>query len=193
MTAAEEIRAADLMRSAQAGDQMAYAELLALLTGATRRAARGRVGNVAWLDDVVQETLLSVHKARHTWDSSRPFGPWFRAIVAHRTVDVYRRERRVSSREQADDALEAMAQPVARNGFDTREDVDMDAVRAALAALPARQRDIVEGLKLRDETVKGLAARHGMSESAVKVMAHRGYKRLRALLGGGTAKPETKV
>lgn len=183
MTAAEETRAADLMRSAQAGDQIAYAELLALLTGATKRVARGRVGNVAWLDDVVQETLLSVHRARHTWDPSRPFGPWFRAIVAHRTVDVYRRERRVSSREQGDDALDAVAQPVAGDGFDAREDVDMAAVRAALGALPARQRDIVEGLKLRDESVKGLAARHGMSESAVKVMAHRGYKRLRALLG----------
>ena len=193
MTAAEETRAADLMRSAQKGDQMAYADLLALLTGATRRVARGRVGNVAWLDDVVQETLLSVHKARHTWDPSRPFGPWFRAIVVHRTIDVYRRERRVSSREQADDALEAVAQPVV---MDVREDpdgVDMGAVRAALAALPARQRDIVEGLKLRDDTVKGLAARHGMSESAVKVMAHRGYKRLRALLGGGTGKPETRT
>jgi RNA polymerase sigma-70 factor (ECF subfamily) len=60
----------------------------------------------------------------------------------------------------------------------------MTAVHAALAALPARQRDIVEGLKLREESVKSLAARHGMSESAVKVMAHRGYKRLRTLLGG---------
>lgn len=193
MTATEEARAADLMRSAQGGDQMAYAELLVLLTGATRRVARGRVGGVSWLDDVVQETLLSVHRARHTWDPSRPFGPWFRAIVAHRTVDVYRRERRVSSREQGDDNLDAVKQPVAEDGPDEREGVGMAAVHAALAALPARQRDIVEGLKLRDESVKGLAARHGMSESAVKVMAHRGYKRLRALLGGSPGNPAKKA
>lgn len=190
MNPAEEARAADLMRAAQAGDQMAYAELLVLLTREAKRVARGRVGSVAWLDDVVQETLLSVHKARHTWDPSRPFGPWFRAVAVHRALDVYRRERRVASREQVDDALETVAQPIAGGA---RGDVDMGAVHAALAGLPARQRDIVEGLKLRDESVKGLAARHGMSESAVKVMAHRGYKRLRALLGASPQTPEKKA
>jgi RNA polymerase sigma-70 factor (ECF subfamily) len=138
---------------------------------------------VAWLDDVVQETLISVHRARHTWDPSRPLAPWFYAIASHRLVDVWRRERRVSSREQAQDTVEAPAPDGVVGEWD---DVDMSLVYAALAALPARQRDIVEGLKLRDDTVKGLAARHQMSESAVKVMAHRGYKRLRSVLGGGS-------
>jgi len=181
VTAAEETRAAGLMRQAQAGDREAYAELLGLLTPVTSRFVRGRSGPVAWVDDAVQETLLSVHRARHTWDPSRPFAPWFYAIAAHRTVDVYRRVRRVASREDARDQIEAPA-PMAVADEEPR--VDMAAVRAALASLPARQRDIVEGLKLRDESVRGLAARHGMSEGAVKVMAHRGYRRLRMLLGG---------
>jgi RNA polymerase sigma-70 factor (ECF subfamily) len=94
---------------------------------------------------------------------------------------VYRRERRVLRHESGDDRLEAAAMPVAPVG--SADEVDMRAVHAALASLPPRQRDIVEGLKLRDESVKHLAARHQMSETAVKVMAHRGYKRLRALLG----------
>jgi RNA polymerase sigma-70 factor (ECF subfamily) len=169
------------MRLAQRGDESAYAELLAMLTTATRHFARGRVGSVPWIDDVVQETLVSVHRARHTWDPARPFAPWFYAIASHRTVDVWRRERRVSSREEGRDVLETPS-PVTEAG--EYDEVDMVAVRAALAALPARQRDIVEGLKLRDESVRHLAARHGMSESAVKVMAHRGYKKLRKLLGG---------
>lgn len=181
MTVTEETRAAGLMRRAQAGDRESYAELLALLTPVTSRFVRGRSGHVTWVDDAVQETLLSVHRARHTWDPSRPFAPWFYAIASHRTIDVYRRERRVASREEAREQIEAPA-PVAE--ADDSHPVDMAAVRAALASLPARQRDIVEGLKLRDESVKGLAARHGMSETAVKVMAHRGYRRLRALLGG---------
>lgn len=169
------------MRQAQAGDREAYAELLALLTPVTSRFVRSRSGQVPWVDDAVQETLLSVHRARHTWDPSRPFAPWFYAIASHRTVDVYRRERRVTSREEARDQLEASAPMTVA---DDAPLVDMAIVRAALASLPARQRDIVEGLKLREESVKGLAARHGMTEGAVKVMAHRGYRRLRALLGG---------
>lgn len=168
------------MRLAQNGDEAAYAEVLALLTTATVRFARGRAGGVAWVDDVVQETLVSVHKARHTWDPSRPLAPWFYAIASHRLVDVWRRERRVLNREEGRDELE-MAAPVAPEG--EWDHVDMSIVREALAALPTRQRDIVEGLKLRDESVRGLAARHQMSESAVKVMAHRGYRRLRRLLG----------
>lgn len=182
MNAAEEARAGDLMRRGQAGDQEAYAELLALLTSATKRFVRVRSGSVPWVDDVVQETLMSVHRARHTWNPARPFAPWFYAIAAHRAVDVYRRERRIRRHESGDDTLEAAAMP-SGPGDASIDDVDMRAVHAALAALPPRQRDIVEGLKLRDESVKGLAARHGMSETAVKVMAHRGYKRLRALLG----------
>jgi RNA polymerase sigma-70 factor (ECF subfamily) len=177
------------MRQAQAGEELAYAELLGLLTNATKRFARGRVGGVPWIDDVVQETLISVHRARHTWDPSRPFAPWFYAIASHRTIDVFRRERRVASREHGQEHLEAPA-PTATTGSGAWDDVDMAAVHAALATLPARQRDIVAGLKLRDETVRGLAARHRMSESAVKVMAHRGYRRLRKLLGGtGEGRP----
>jgi RNA polymerase sigma-70 factor (ECF subfamily) len=182
VTAAEETYATQLMRLAQTGDEAAYAEVLALLTTATQRFARGRAGSVAWVDDVVQETLVSVHKARHTWDPSRPLAPWFYAIASHRLVDVWRRERRVSTREQGRDELEMAAPTEVAGQWD---EVDMTAVRAALAALPPRQRDIVEGLKLRDDTVRGLAAKHQMSESAVKVMAHRGYRRLRQVLGGG--------
>lgn len=168
------------MRLAQAGDEFAYAEVLALLATATKRYARGRTGGVPWVEDVVQETLVSVHRARHTWDPSRPLAPWFYAIASHRFVDVWRRERRVSAWEQGRDELEGPAPVVDPGSWD---DVDMPAVLAALADLPARQRDIVEGLKLRDESVRGLAAKHRMSESAVKVMAHRGYRRLRQLLG----------
>lgn len=168
------------MRLAQAGDEQAYAELLGLLTSVTRQFARGKSGMVPWVEDVVQETLISVHRARHTYDGSRPFAPWFYAIAAHRVVDVFRRERRVASREQGSDELPEprKAAPIDRAGG-----VDMDAVRTALASLPARQRDIVEGLKLRDESVRELAGRLGMSESAVKVTAHRGYQALRKLLG----------
>lgn len=168
------------MCRAQSGDQQSYAELLVLLTSVTRQYARGKSGAVPWVEDVVQETLISVHRARHTYDASRPFAPWFYAIASHRVVDVYRRERRVASRELGSDALpeRATVRHVDRVG-----DVDMDKVRSALAALPTRQRDIVEGLKLRDESVKELATRLGMSESAVKVTAHRGYQALKKLLG----------
>ena len=178
MTPEQERHAADLMRRTQGGDQMAYATLLVLLTSVTRRFVRGRVGAVAWVDDVVQETLLTVHGARHTYDVRRPFSPWFYAIASTRLIDVLRRERRVMAREIAGDEL-----PEAASGHGGRDEIDVEAVRAAVAALPARQREVVERLKFQDQSVREVAGRMGMSESAVKVTAHRGYRALKRLLG----------
>ena len=181
MTVDEERLLADLMRHAQQGDQAMYADLLARLTGFARRYARGRLGDVPWIDDVVQETLVTIHRARHTCDTSRPFAPWFYAIVSSRLIDAVRRERRIAGRELGTDVL-----PEARSDDRPRAEdaVDVEAIRSAVAALPRRQRQVIEGLKYRDESVRDVADRLGMSESAVKVTAHRGYKILRRLLGG---------
>ena len=61
--------------------------------------------------------------------------------------------------------------------------MDFQRVRLALEALPPRQREIVSALKLRDESVRDVSRRTGMSESAVKVTAHRAYKALRRVFG----------
>jgi RNA polymerase sigma-70 factor, ECF subfamily len=185
MTAEQDSRATALMIRAQQGDALAYAELLTVLAAAARQYARNRLGNVAWLDDVAQETLLSIHAGRHTYDPRRPFAPWFYAILSRRLIDVLRKERRIGGREIASDVLpEPASGPPAP---DRRDAVDFERVKAALDALPPRQREIVSALKVHDESVKDVSGRLGMSESAVKVTAHRGYKALRRLLGGPDA------
>ena len=165
---------------AQQGDGDAYSELLTMLAAVARQFAQNRLGDVPWLDDVAQETLLTVHRARHTYDVRRPFAPWFYAILSSRLIDVVRKERRIGSRELGTDVLPETVEAARR----LNRDVDFARVEAALDSLPERQREIVRGLKLRDESVKDLSQRMGMSESAVKVTAHRGYRALRRLLGG---------
>ena len=118
-----------------------------------------------------------MHHARHTYDSQRPFAPWFYAIASNRLIDVLRRERRVTSREVRHDVL-----PDVPAGA-IRDDIDVEAIHAAVAALPARQRDVIESLKFKDESVREVAGRLNMTESAVKVTAHRGYRTLKRLLG----------
>jgi RNA polymerase sigma-70 factor (ECF subfamily) len=180
VTAEHEREAASLMRQAQAGDQTAYASLLALLTSICGRFARGRIGNVPWVDDVVQETLMTIHAARHTYDPARPFAPWFYAIASNRLIDVLRRERRVTTRELATDALPDVAAPADPSAADA---IDVKAIHTAMASLPPRQRDVIQRLKFHDQSVRDVAGELKMSESAVKVTAHRGYRVLRRLLG----------
>ncbi len=166
------------MRQAQAGDQAAYATLLVLLASATRQFARARLGAVPWIDDVVQDTLLAVHRARQTYDPGRPFAPWFYAVASNRLIDAIRRERRVTSREIASDVLpESVVEETVG-----RDAIDVEAIRAAVASLPERQRAVIERLKFQDQSVREVAGRLSMSESAVKVTAHRGYQTLKRLL-----------
>lgn len=170
------------MLRAQKGEEAAYAELLVLLTAATRRYVRSRVGRlVPWVDDAVQETLVAVHHARHTFDGRRPFAPWFYAIARNRFVDVLRREQRVRQHEITGAAWPELASATDDGAWR----VDVEAVQQALASLPRRQREVVEAIKLRDESVRDIAARMEMTVTSVKVTAHRGYRTLRRLLGVG--------
>ena len=180
MTVEQERESAGLMRLAQSGDQAAYASLLVLLTRATRQFARARLGAVPWIDDVVQETLLAVHRARQTYDPGRPFAPWFYAVASSRLIDVIRRERRVAAREIPGDVLPELI------GKETtgHDDIDVEAIHAAVASLPGRQRQVIDALKFQDQSVREVAGRLSMSESAVKVTAHRGYQALKRVLRG---------
>src|SRR6187399_3015700 len=105
MTSQQEELATTLMVRAQQGDSVAYGELLTILASSARQFARNRLGDVPWLDDVAQETLLTIHAARRTYDATRPFAPWFYAILSSRMIDVLRKERRVSAREVGADVL----------------------------------------------------------------------------------------
>lgn len=179
MTPDDEGRCAAWMALAQHGDERAYADVLTLAAAAARRFVRARNGDVAWAEDAVQETLVSMHRARHTYDPGRPFAPWFYAILQHRVIDVRRRESRIAAREQQLDRVPETV-PAAVGWSDSRDDID--AVLAAVRALPRRQRDIVEGMKLREESAAALASQLGMSVSAVKVAAHRAYRTIRRAL-----------
>jgi len=174
----EEKHLTALMRRAQRGDEDAYAELLGALASLARRFVEPKVGR-SLRDDVVQEILISVDRARHTFDAGRPLAPWFYAIVRRRVIDMQRRQGRIARFEMTSDLAQELPASMPAREVD---EVDMELVRIALAKLPPRQRDIVEAIQLHDESTRTVASRLGMSQSAVKVAAHRGYCALRRLL-----------
>jgi RNA polymerase sigma-70 factor, ECF subfamily len=179
VTTEQELHAGALMARAQGGDQPAYDELLRLAARDARGFMARRVGPVDWLEDVVQEVLITVHRVRHTYDPARPFAPWFYAIVNSRLIDALRAKKRVGAREVADDdLLAAHPAPGPARDADVRE-----TLARAVAGLPRVQREIVSLLKYEDLSVRDVARRLGMSEGAVKASAHRGYKLLRRTVG----------
>ena len=174
MTGEEEGELARLMVEAQRGNRQAYDGLLRRVAGLALALVRRRAGDVPWSDDVVQESLVALHRARHTYDPSRPFVPWMYAIVQNRLVDAFRVQRRRLLRElDPDRAPEPVRQPP------QERDALLGDVRRAVARLPTNQRQVIELLKLEELSVREVATRLGMSEANVKVTAHRGYRALR--------------
>ena len=97
----DEAELAALMRAAQEGDSAAYARLLTAIMPIIRRMAAGRWTGSEEADDVVQDTFLSLHQVRQTYDPNRPFVPWLMAIARHRLADIQRRQARRAKGEVA--------------------------------------------------------------------------------------------
>jgi RNA polymerase sigma-70 factor (ECF subfamily) len=174
VTSEDELELGRLMAAAQRGDRQSYETLLTQVAGLAAAFVRKRAGDVAWCEDVVQESLLAVHRARHTYDAGRPFVPWLYAIVHNRFVDALRSQRRRWLRElPVDGAREPGSRAVQERDAYLRD------VRRAVNGLPENQRRVIELLKFEDLSVREVASRLGMSETNVKVTAHRGYRALR--------------
>jgi RNA polymerase sigma-70 factor (ECF subfamily) len=170
------------MEAAQGGDGAAYGHLLLAILPVLRQLVASRLGDPASVEDVVQNVLLSIHRARHTYQPSRPFGPWMRAIARNAVVDAQRQR---SSRVRRERPLsEAEAESVPDPNPPPETPAISAPIRQALEALPPGQREAVELIHLRELSVSEAAARVGITPGALKVRAHRGYQALRALLGG---------
>jgi RNA polymerase sigma-70 factor, ECF subfamily len=161
---------AALMAAAQNGDQASYARLLHEITPLLRRLARQEwpTGNPADIEDVVQNTLLTLHAIRHTFDPVRPFVPWLLALLQRRTADGVRRRARTNRREIAVDTLEVTFSGEATN-IDCEASADRETLRHAITELPPGQRQAIELLKLKEMSLKEASAATGISVAALKV------------------------
>jgi len=169
------------MAASQRGDRAAYEKLLLELLPYVRSQVAARIGDASEREDIVQNVLISLHRARHTYRAERRFGPWLRAIVRNASIDWLRaRARRLPDAPDAD--VETLADPSPQAVW-PGDDALSPELEGALAALPASQRQAVVLIHLEGLSVAEAAERAGTSPGALKVRAHRGYRALRARLG----------
>jgi RNA polymerase sigma-70 factor (ECF subfamily) len=166
------------MAAAQQGDAEAYQRLLTELLPFVSGVVRGRVGDDPAAEDIVQEVLLSIHTARHTYRSERPLEPWVRTIARNAVIDWIRKRARARGRESGVDAADLPAPEL-----ESPSALLSPGVERALTSLPEAQRQAVVMLKLEGLTVAEAAERVGTTPGALKLRAHRGYRALRDLFG----------
>jgi RNA polymerase sigma-70 factor, ECF subfamily len=168
---------ANLLCAGLSGDQLAYSQFLQRITPLLRRMAGRRITG-ADAEDVVQEILISIHKARHTYDGERPIMPWLVAIANFRILD-HLRKHYSQMRHQAVDLAEIehlltdVTDPSAGN----------ESVDELLEGMPEKQQRILTMMHVEGYTAKEVGQAMGMNESAVKVAAHRAIKKIREKLG----------
>lgn len=158
------------------GDTACYQRFLMALTPILRRRVARKLGPND-VEDVVQEILISVHKARRTYDGKRPVMPWLMAIARFRIADhlrkVYSQAQHVLlDIDDLKETLEDVTIPVPGN----------EVLDELLQAVPERDRKILTLMHVQGFTARETGAQLDMKESAVKVAAHRAIKKIRKRL-----------
>jgi len=164
-----------LMVRYQQGDASAVAALVQRLSPQLHRFFLAQFVSRRFADDLLQETWLRIHAARHTYRPGEPVLPWLYALARNVRVDHYRRTRRREDREQQ---VETLPEPATPDPPEAARGPDMQAM---LAELPESQREVLVMLKVSGMSVEEVARATASSVGSVKQKAHRAYEKLRRL------------
>lgn len=172
-----------LARKDESALEDAYATYSAsLLTYLTRYVGRDEA------EDVLQRTFLDVWRHSARYDPKQRFSGWLFTIAHRRAVDALRTRRHPVI------DVEAVRELM---GEDGRETVDRFAdaadVRAAVAALPDHEREVIELAYFAGLSQREIAAQLDVPIGTIKARAARGTRRLGEIMqgkgtGGGTGK-----
>jgi RNA polymerase sigma-70 factor (ECF subfamily) len=163
---------------AHAGNREAFGELVTRYVAQARRVARAVLRDAADADDAVQDAFLSALKNLGRYDPARPFGPWLLRIVANAATDRLRR-RRVR-------AGEPIGAHLATNEAGPDRQADRaalsEALWAALATLPERQRLAVVLFDVEGYSHREIAETLGIPEGTVRSHVFHARRALREAL-----------
>jgi RNA polymerase sigma-70 factor (ECF subfamily) len=176
----EDLRCLERLR---AGEKSALAELYdrhaSMMYGIAMRILRDRSA----AEETVQDAWVQVWKRHDTFDPARgSVGAWLTTVARTRALDRWRREatrRRVTDRVE----LEPTVGPVEPAGEVAASDA-AQRVRAALATLEPRQRQVIEVAYFEGLSQSEIAERLGAPLGTVKYWTRQGLLKLKELLPG---------
>ncbi len=169
-----------LARAVARGERAAMAALTRRCLPVVHAVARRLLNDPVEAEDVAQETFLKVWRAIDRYDPARArLEAWTGKIAANACYDRLRKRGETAlddaAPERADGAPRADALIEARDSANQ--------VRAAIDALPPRQRAALELCALRDHTNIEAAEMLGLSVEALESLLSRARRRLKADLG----------
>jgi RNA polymerase sigma-70 factor (ECF subfamily) len=112
------------------------------------------------------------------FDETKRFKPWLFTIALNLKREYFRTRRRRPEVLAGESSSERAEPPAGQERVDARQ-----AVTWALDKIPGEQREVIELHWFEGLSFQEIAECLGIGAVAAKVRAHRGYTRLRALLG----------
>jgi RNA polymerase sigma-70 factor (ECF subfamily) len=176
-----------LMAAIAGGDAKSFARLVADVTPVVLRFARSvldAAGDEA--EEVVQEALIRLWQNADSWQPTGRILTWLHRVAFRLCIDSLRRRRPSLP---IDDVADVLPDEGPLPGARLQRLDDVRAIRAAIAALPARQRAAIalcyfQGLNQADG-----AAVMGVGEHAYESLLARARRNLRATLSTGRTTP----
>ncbi|HEX4337713.1 MAG TPA: RNA polymerase sigma factor [Polyangiaceae bacterium] len=167
----------ELMERYQAGDRAAFAEIFGRYAPLLLRVMRQQLGRREDAADLVQQTFLQLHRSKQDFRQGALLRPWLLTIAMNLR---HRHFRRLGRHPETSLDLHLMDQLNTGLRVPDAADASCD-VHALLRGLPADQRDVIVLHWLEGLSFSEVSLVVGVSLSAVKVRAHRGYVAIRKI------------
>ncbi len=178
---------AELMLRVREGDAACFGVLLEKHRAPVVHFIYRMVLNQAIAEELAQEVFLRVYRSRASYEPSAKFTTWLFRIATHLALNWIRDGKNEKSQESLDDKVqEGVSRQVADREPSVEQrmvrEVRLREVRAAIEALPAKQKAAVLMHKYEEMEYSQIAGVLNCSESAVKSLLFRAYETLRSRL-----------
>jgi RNA polymerase sigma-70 factor (ECF subfamily) len=177
-------RADELLVLVAGGDQRAFEDLYALVSGPVYGLVRRVVRDPAQSEEVAQEVLLETWRQAARYDPGRGSAlSWILTLAHRRAVDRVRSARAAGMREQRE-ALRAGEPAFDQVAEEVEAGMEREWVRRCLRRLTDLQRQSVTLAYYDGYTYREVAERLSLPLGTVKTRMRDGLTRLRECLGG---------
>ena len=172
----------ELVRLAQAGDRVAFGDLVTRFQGAVIAAALTKLRDAGEAQELAQEVFVHAMRKLPQLRDPRCFAGWLRRITARMAIN--RLTRRGPIRGADTGLLEAVPAMTAGPLDNLLRAEQRTAVQAGLRRLKPLDRQALEAFYLRGRSLKRIARELAVPVGTVKRRLHVARRRLKAVLEG---------
>ncbi|WP_085993923.1 RNA polymerase sigma factor [Oceanobacillus senegalensis] len=167
-----------LIKKVKKGNQQSFKQLYDLYADYSLRTAYGITGNISDAADIVQETFIKVYRHIDSYDSEKPFKPWFYRILINESRRLLKKRSKDAISVESEQMLDSL------HGHETNQ-LDLDSLHDAIEQLDAKHRTIIILKYLNGFKEKEIAEIFDMNVNTVKSRLYQARQRLKEILGGG--------